>query len=152
MVGTHDAEQETILSNLKFGDVPNYVLQKLYILGSLEIMKTIRRVVEQGRILLNNSACPRIGVATVAKRKLTRGTRIDIGIGSFDVRGVAVRIVENADHGPIGLIQNAVIKRTVEPEQILTSDDMELPESLALSAWLSTRQKVLRRAASVPAK
>ena len=149
VVGTHDPEQQTLLSNLKLGDGPNYVLEKMYILGALETMKTIRRVVEQGRVLLNNSACPRIGVATVAKRKLTRGTRIDVGIGSFDVRGVAVRIVENADHVPIGLVQNAVIRRTVEPEQILTSDDVELPESLALSAWLSTRQKVLQRAASV---
>lgn len=149
VVGTHDAEQETLLSNMKLGDGPNYVLEKMYILGPLEIMKTIRRVVEQGRILLNNSACPRISVATVAKRKLTRGTPIDVGIGSFDVRGVAVRIVENVDHVPIGLVRNAVIRRTVEPEQILTFDDMELPESVALGAWLSTRQKVLRQAASV---
>ncbi len=79
--------------------------------------------------------------------KLTRGTPIDVGIGSFDVRGVAVRIVENLDHVPIGLVQNAVIRRTVEPEQILTFDDLELPESLALSAWLSTREKILQRPA-----
>ncbi len=149
VVGAHDPEQQACLSYLKLGDGPNYVVQKSNIFVHLEIMKTIRRVVEQGRILLNNSACPRISVATVAKRKLTRGTRIDVGIGSFDVRGVAVRIVENVDHVPIGLIQNAVIKRTVEPEQILSFEDVELPESLALSAWLSTKQKVLQRPASV---
>ena len=88
-------------------------------------------------------------MAAVAKRMLTRGTRIGVGIGSFDVRGVAVRIVENVNHVPIGLVQTAVIRRTIEPEQILSFEDVELRESLALSAWLSTRKKVLQRADTV---
>ena len=152
VVGTHDQEQQACLSYLKLGNGPNYVVRKSSIFAHMEIIKTIRRVVEQGRVLLNNSECPRISVAAVAKQKLTRGTRIGIGIGSFDVRGVAVRIAENADHVPIGLLQNVAIKRAVETEQILDLDDVELDESLALSAWLSTRKKVLQRAARAHSK
>lgn len=152
VVATHDQEQQACLNYLKLGNGPNYVVQKTSIFAHLEIIKTIRRVVEQGRVLLNNSECPRISVAAVAKQRLTRGTRIGIGIGSFDVRGVAVRIAENADHFPIGLLQNVVIKRTVEPEQILNFDDIELDESLALKAWVSIRKKVLRQAARAPSE
>jgi predicted homoserine dehydrogenase-like protein len=54
------------------------------------------------------------------------------------MRGETLKILENPNHIPIGLISNAVISRNVEPGQLITFDDIEIPESLALKAWNET--------------
>jgi len=109
----------------------------------LEILRTIRRVVSQGRILLDNSARPVASVCTVVKRDLQPGNRIASGIGSFDVRGEAVRIADTAGHVPIGLLADAVIKRPLKRGDIIGMDDVELPDSLALRAWGEIERSVL---------
>ncbi len=147
VVGTHDARQQACLRYLKLGDGPYYIIQRTNIFIHLEIMKTIRRIIETETVLLNNSAGPRISVATVAKRELVPGMRIGQGIGSFDVRGTAVRMDENPGHVPIGLMQNAVVRRRVEPSQMLSFDDVEMEhESLALNAWRDIERAVLKPA------
>lgn len=130
-----DPRQQPFLEYLKLGPGPYYVLVHNYHLCHLEIVKTIRRVRDGGGALLNNSMRPTIGVASIAKRELKPGERIRKGIGSFDLRGEAVRIDAHPDHLPIGLANELVIKRRVEAEQRLTLDDVELPDSLALRAW-----------------
>jgi len=77
-------------------------------------------------------------VATVAKRKLMPGEIVKRGVGSFVVRGEAVEIAENPQHVPIGLVFDVVLKRKVESGQIITFDDVEIPESQALVAWQET--------------
>ncbi len=94
------------------------------------------------RILLNNTLHPRISVAAIAKRKLTKGTRIERGIGSFEVRGEAVRILDEPDHVPIGLLADAVLTRDVEAGELLRFDDVELPDTLALHAWQTILERV----------
>jgi predicted homoserine dehydrogenase-like protein len=145
IVATHDDEEKGCLSYYKLGGGPYYVLQKPHIFVHLEIMKTIKRVVGQKRALLNNSKRPRVSVATVAKHDLKPGDRIDQGIGSFDVRGIAVRIAENIGHVPIGLMQNAVVKRRLATGDLLSFDDVEIPESLALKAWREIEAGVTHR-------
>ncbi len=135
IVAEHDAAQAPALEYLKLGPGPYYTLVRNNIFVHLEIMKTIRRVVEEGRGLLDNSAHPEISVVAVAKRDLAPGTRIAQGIGSFDVRGEARRIREVPDHVPIGLLQDATIVRSVERGAVLTVADVELPERLAVAAW-----------------
>ncbi|MCM2675837.1 hypothetical protein [Alkalicoccobacillus plakortidis] len=98
-------------------------------------MKTIRRVSQGGDILLNNGLSPKIGVAAVTKRNLKPEELIKKGIGSFQVRGEAIRLSEEPNHIPIGLLRDAVVKRPIEPGQILTFDDVEIEESTALRAW-----------------
>lgn len=141
----HDDEQQAYLRYLKLGDGPYYILVKNYHLCHLEIAKTVRRVLHGGSPLLNNTQYPAISVATVAKRALAPGERISRGIGSFDVRGICVRISENAGHVPIGLLMNATVTRPVEPGQKLTFDDVEIPESLAFRAWQEIEQRVLEQ-------
>jgi predicted homoserine dehydrogenase-like protein len=97
----------------------------------------------QGRILLDNSARPVASVCTVVKRDLKLGDKIASGIGSFDVRGEAVRIVDTAGHVPIGLLADAVIKRPLKRGDIIGMDDVELPDSLALRAWKDIERSVL---------
>lgn len=133
VVGTHDAEEWKALNYLKLGDGPYYVLVKNFHLCQYEIVKTVRRVINGGGVLLNNSTHPTLSIVGIAKTALPVGTRIDRAIGGFQVRGEAARIQDVPGHVPMGLIQNAVITRPVEAGQILSFDDVELPDSLALN-------------------
>jgi len=138
IVAEHDERQKVPLRNFKLGEGPYYVLLQNFHLCHLEIAKTVRNVLSGDGILLTNGENPSISVAAVAKRSLTAGDLIARGTGGFDTRGIAVRIEENPDHVPIGLLVDAVVTRDIEPGQQVTFGDVELPESLALHAWRET--------------
>ena len=141
LVAHHKQEQRAALRYLKLGDGPYYTLIRNNIFVHLELFKTLERVVRHGRVLLHNTAVPRLSVAAVAKRALAAGTRIERGCGSFDLRGVCVRIDDRPDHLPIGLAERMVVRRKVEPGQVLTFADVELPPSRALDAWHAVRAR-----------
>ncbi len=146
IVGTHDDFHQSYLRTYYLGDGPYFVIERPFHLCHIEIVKTIRRAIQQGSILLDNSTMPRASAAAIVKRPLPGGAIIEKGIGSFEVRGTAVTIIDQPDHVPIGLLENAILRHSVEPGQTLTFADVELPDSLALCAWLETRQKVLATA------
>lgn len=135
IVATHDERHAPALAYYKLGDGPYYTIIRNNIFVHLEIMKTVRRVMERGSVLLDNSKSPGLSLAAIAKADLTPGDELDHGIGSFSVRGHAVRIEDHAGHVPIGLISQARVARPVERGQILTFDDVELPESRAVEIW-----------------
>jgi predicted homoserine dehydrogenase-like protein len=137
-----DPRQQQYLEYLKLGPGPFYVLVHNYHLCHLELMRTVRRVRDGGSALLTNSKTPTISVAAIAKRELKPGERIDKGIGSFDVRGEAIKISGDPDHMPIGLVSDAVVRRRIEAGQRLRFDDLELPASIALEAWASITKSV----------
>lgn len=140
----HDSRQKEALRYFKMGEGPYYTILQNYHLCHLEVVKTIKRVINGGGVLLNNGENPTISVAAIAKRTLMPGEEIKKGIGSFQVRGEAVQIATKANHVPIGLLVHSVMKRKVEKGQYIMFDDVELPESLALTAWLeTTRQSVI---------
>ena len=145
IVAEHDERQKMYLRNYKLGEGPYYVLLQNFHLCHLEIAKTIRRVLNGGGVLLNNSEDPTISVAAIAKRPLAAGDVVRRGIGGFDVRGIAVRIADNRGHIPIGLLEDAVVTRHIKPEQQVSFDDVEIPESLALHAWRDIEQNLLGR-------
>ncbi len=135
LVVEHDEEQVDSLRYYKLGEGPYYVLERTYHLCHLEIIKTIKRVLNGGGVLLNNGADPKLSVAAIAKHDIKPGDKIKKGIGSFDVRGEAVYIENHPDHVPIGLLANATFVREVKAGEIVTFADVELPESLALDIW-----------------
>lgn len=137
IVAEHDLCQKDYLRYLKLGNGPYYVLVRPFHLCHLEILKTIEKVLTEASILLDNTRSPRISVAAITKRPLRIGDILKRGIGSFDVRGEAIKIVDVPDHVPIGLLSNAHIKRSIEPETLVCWDDVELPPSRALDAWQS---------------
>ncbi|NNC64555.1 MAG: NAD(P)-dependent oxidoreductase, partial [Gammaproteobacteria bacterium] len=143
VIAEHDEEQHGFLTHIKMGDGPFYVLTDSEVLVHLEVARMIRRVMSEGHVLLNNSSRPSINVAAVAKQPLPGGSRIEKAIGSFDLRGTAVKIISKPEAVPIGLLENAVLKRAIEPGQIVTFDDVDLQPTLALNCWLSTRESVL---------
>jgi predicted homoserine dehydrogenase-like protein len=131
VVGTHDKSEWKALNYLKLGDGPYYVLVRPFHLCQYEIIKTVRRVLGGGGVLLNNSSKPAISIVAIAKSAIKAGTQVDRAIGGFQFRGEAVRAPDAPNHVPIGLVQNAVIRRDLEPGQVLTYDDVDLPASLA---------------------
>ena len=135
ITGTHNPEQQAALNYYKMGEGPYYTLLRPYYLPHLEIPKTIRRVLQGGGALLNNGLRPQAGVGTIAKRTLQPGELIAQGSGSFAVRGIALDIDEFPGHLPIGLMQQARIKRRIEAGDLLMMDDVELEDSLAIRAW-----------------
>ncbi len=140
LVGRHDEEQTRAIEYFKLGAGPYYTLLRPFHLCSLEVGKTLRRVINGGGVLLNNSTTPTLGVAALAKHALKVGDRIARGIGGYQVRGEAVLIERQPDHVPIGMLNNAVLRRAVEPGQVLTFDDVEIPHSRALEIVLQQRQ------------
>ncbi|MBU0511834.1 MAG: NAD(P)-dependent oxidoreductase [Chloroflexi bacterium] len=143
IVGEHHPRDKKALRYLKMGDGPYYLLKHNTILTYLEIPKTIRRMLDGGLPLLDNSRHPRISVAAVAKRQLSPGEQIERGIGSFDVGGMAVRIVEYPEHLPIGLMANATITRNIEPGQMIRFEDVEIPPSLAAEIWETIQSELV---------
>ncbi len=139
----HDERQAPALKYLKMGQGPYYTLLRNYHLCHLEIPKTIREALVGTAVLLDNSAKPTTSVAAISKTELRAGTRIDHALGSFEVRGEAILIKSMPDHLPIGLMRNAVLKHTVEAGQMLTLDDVEIPETLAYKAWQYTLKQAI---------
>jgi predicted homoserine dehydrogenase-like protein len=137
----HDREQAPFLRYYKLGEGPYYVLTRPFHICHMEISKTIRQVLDGGGVLLNNGENPQVSVATVAKRRLVPGEVIKRGVGSFSVRGEAVKNSEYTGHVPIGLVFDVVLKRFVEPGEVVSFDDIEIPESQALVAWQDTTKK-----------
>jgi predicted homoserine dehydrogenase-like protein len=143
LVATHNENQKDALRYYKMGEGKYYVIERPFHLCHLEIIKTIKRVLNGGGVLLDNSKNPTISVATVAKRDLKMGEKIHKGIGSFEVRGEAIKIKEHKNHIPIGLMADVTLKRDVKAGEILSFDDLDVPDTMALRAWQSIVSKIL---------
>jgi len=134
--------QKEALNYLKLGDGPYYVLDRTFHLCHLEIVKTIKRVLSGGGVLLDNSKTPTISVASIAKKDLKVGDYIDKGIGSFDVRGVAVKIQDNKETLPIGLCENITMRKEVKAGEKIYFDDVDIPHSRALEIYKEIIEKL----------
>lgn len=149
LVCRHDENQAPAIEYFKLGPGPYYVLTRPFHLCSLEVGKTVRRVLAGGGVLLNNAVEPTLGVAAIAKREMKAGETIGRGIGGFDVRGEAIRLADELDHVPIGLLRNTVLKRAVEPGQLLRLDDIEIQPSRVFDIIDKQRQKLTQQSQAV---
>ncbi len=138
IVATHYEDLSQELKTYKMGAGPYYLLYKPVHLCFFEAVKDIKELYYNKTILLDNGMNPTVSVAAVAKKHLKAGSEIKKGIGSFDVRGEAIKFSEKLDHVPIGLMSNVRFKYDIEPGQIITFDDVIIPETLALNAWMDT--------------
>lgn len=137
LLARHPTADPDTLRYLKLGEGPLYLLQRPYHLCHLEVPGTIRRVMAGGRPLLDNGRQPTLNVAAVAKRSLAAGTRIERGIGGFDVRGEVVRHVDHLEAVPVGLLDGAVLTRDRAAGDILGWEDVEIRPGDALTAALA---------------
>lgn len=138
IVTRHDENLKNELRTYKMGDGPYYHHYKPIHLCFFEIPGTIKRLLNQNEILIDNGNKPSTSVAAIAKRSLLKGDFIKKGIGSFDTRGEAIRITDEPNHVPFGLLQNVRIKENIDEGQIIRFSDIDIPTSLATDAWFDT--------------
>lgn len=134
----YDQLQAPALKYLKLGEGPYYTLIRNYHLIHLEIPATIRNVLQGGGVLLDNSLHPTASVCVIAKTKLKPGVVIKRSDRNFQVRGEALSINDAPNHVPFGLMSDVIIKRPIEPGQMIEFDDVELPDSMAYDGWKYT--------------
>ena len=143
IVAKHDKEQASRLEYLKLGPGPLYVIVKPYHLCHLEIAKTIIKVLNgENNYSFNNGPHPTIQVAAIAKRKIEPGETIERGLGSFTVRGEAVKIADKPNSVPLTLIHQVEFVKPVKENQLITFNDVNLPKTRALELWLKTLKSV----------
>jgi predicted homoserine dehydrogenase-like protein len=141
ITATHQEDLAPELTTYKLGKGPFYLLYKPMHLCFFEIPNSILNLLCNGEILLDNGGFPTVSVAAIAKKRLVAGSRIVRGTGGMEVRGEALKIEEAAHHVPIGLLNGVHIKRDIEPGQVITFDDVDVPDSLALTAWMQTLEE-----------
>ncbi|WP_417791066.1 NAD(P)-dependent oxidoreductase [Stutzerimonas xanthomarina] len=148
LVCRHDDDQRAAIEYFKLGPGPYYTLVRPFHLCSLEVGKTVRRVLDGGDVLLNNSTAPTLGVGAIAKRAMRPGELIERGIGGFQFRGEALKLDQHPDHVPIGLLRKTALRRAVEPGQLITFDDIDILPSRVLDIVMQQRAAP----ATVPSK
>jgi predicted homoserine dehydrogenase-like protein len=139
----HPTQRPEVLRYLKLGDGPFYTLLRPYHLCHLEMPRTIRRVLDGGGPLLNNSPTPQVNVVAIAKHDLPAGHRIGTAIGGRDLRGQTMRYVQSEDAPPIGLLSGARLRHSVSAGQMISASDVDIPDSLAKRAWEETLSGML---------
>jgi predicted homoserine dehydrogenase-like protein len=130
-----DENQKFFLDLGKLGKGPLYSFYTAWHLTTLEFGISIARVVLCRDSVIGNTNAPSVDVIAAAKKTLEPGDTID-GIGGYMTYGVAA----NYDHSrasnllPMGLAEHCRLKRRVEVDQLLSYDDVEVPqEGVALA-------------------
>ncbi len=142
-----DAERTpdySVFAKVRTRDGRAYVLLKPHYFVHLEVPKTLRAVVAGAPPLITNGLAPTVSIAAVAKRAIPAGTRIETGLGGFELRGEAVTIAEHPDAVPITLLDGAVLRHGLEPGAIVTEVDVDVPDTLARRLWSRTAARVAR--------
>jgi predicted homoserine dehydrogenase-like protein len=130
VLGTHDHPiQKHYLNYAKMGEGPLYCFYTPYHLMSFEVHNTIARAVLFGDVAVAPLGAPVVEVVATAKVGLETGQVLD-GLGGYLTYGQC----ENSPAAraeqllPMGLAEGCRLKRAVPADQVLTYDDVELPE------------------------
>jgi predicted homoserine dehydrogenase-like protein len=124
-----DPRQRHYLSLYKMGDGPLYPFWIPYHLVHFETPFSIARVVLFGDELAAPLGGPVVEVCAVAKRDLKAGEVLD-EYGMYMTYGEAVNADEMSARRylPEGLVEGCTLKRGIPKDQVLTYDDVILPE------------------------
>lgn len=128
--GTHDDPKQRHYLNLyKLGEGPLYSFYTPYHLCHFEVPLSVARVVLFKDYVLSPLGAPLVDVVTTAKIDLKAGETLD-GIGYYMTYGQCENshIVQEQNLLPIGLAEGCRLKRDIPKDQVLTYDDVELPE------------------------
>jgi predicted homoserine dehydrogenase-like protein len=127
---THDdPKQRHYLDLYKLGEGPLYSFYTPYHLCHFEVPLSVARAVLFQDAVLCPLAGPLVDVITTAKINLKAGETLD-GIGYYMTYGQCENspIVQEQKLLPIGLAEGCRLKRDIPQDQVLTYDDVELPE------------------------
>lgn len=128
--GTHENPiQQHYLNLYKLGEGPLYCFYRPMHLCHFEVPSSIARAVLFDDPTLAPIGKPYVDVVTAAKVDLKPGDKVD-ELGGYKSYGLA----ENSDTTmaqnllPIGLAEGCILKREVPKDQVLTYDDVIVPE------------------------
>ncbi|MEH2092410.1 NAD(P)H-dependent oxidoreductase [Nostoc sp.] len=127
---THDDPKQRHYLNLyKLGEGPLYSFHTPYHLCHFEVPLSVARAVLFGDAVMSPLAGPLVDVVTTAKIDLKAGETLD-GIGYYMTYGQCENspIVQQQNLLPIGLAEGCRLKRDISKDQVLTYEDVELPE------------------------
>ncbi|WP_298915874.1 Gfo/Idh/MocA family oxidoreductase [uncultured Nostoc sp.] len=127
---THDDPKQRHYLNLyKLGEGPLYSFYTPYHLCHFEVPLSVARAVLFGDAVMSPLAGPLVDVVTTAKIDLKAGQTLD-GIGYYMTYGQCENspIVQQQNLLPIGLAEGCRLKRDITKDQVLTYEDVELPE------------------------
>jgi predicted homoserine dehydrogenase-like protein len=130
VLGTHDHPRQRHYLNLyKLGPGPLYCFTRPYHLCHFEVPNTVARAVLFGDATIAPAGPPLVDVVAAAKIDLRDGDVLD-ALGGYMTYGLA----ENSDATaaerllPIGLAEGCRVKRPIAKDEVLTYDDVEVPE------------------------
>ena len=130
VLGTHDDPVQRHYLNLyKLGEGPIYCFYTPWHLCHFEVPNTVARAVLFGDATITPLGPPVVDVVATAKVDLEPGHELD-ALGGYLTYGLA----ENTDVAsavrllPIGLAEGCRVKRAVARDEVLTYDDVDLPE------------------------
>ncbi|MEH2356609.1 NAD(P)H-dependent oxidoreductase [Nostoc sp.] len=127
---THDDPKQRHYLNLyKLGEGPLYSFYTPYHLCHFEVPLSVARAVLFGDAVMSPLAGPLVDVVTTAKIDLKTGETLD-GIGYYMTYGQCENsdIVQQQNLLPMGLAEGCRLKRDISKDQVLTYEDVELPE------------------------
>ncbi|MBG1242643.1 NAD(P)H-dependent oxidoreductase [Nostoc sp. NZL] len=127
---THDDPKQRHYLNLyKLGEGPLYSFYTPYHLCHFEVPLSVARAVLFGDAVMSPLAGPLVDVVTTAKIDLKAGETLD-GIGYYMTYGQCENsdIVQQQNLLPIGLAEGCRLKQDITKDQVLTYEDVELPE------------------------
>lgn len=130
VLGTHDhPAQQHYLNLYKLGTGPLYCFYTPYHLCHFEVHNTVARAALFGDATIAPQGAPCVDVVATAKVDLEAGAVLD-GIGYYMTYGQCENadIVRSQNLLPIGLAEGCRLKRGIPKDQVLTYDDVELPE------------------------
>jgi predicted homoserine dehydrogenase-like protein len=147
VLGTHDDPmQQHYLDLYKLGSGPLYCFYSPYHLCHFEVPNTVARAALFGDATIAPAGGPVVEVATAAKVDLEPGQELD-RIGGYLTYGLA----ENADAAradnllPLGLAEGVRVRRRIGRDEVLTFDDVELPDGrLADQLWREQQELFAR--------
>ncbi|MBD2359713.1 Gfo/Idh/MocA family oxidoreductase [Anabaena minutissima FACHB-250] len=128
---THDdPKQQHYLNLYKLGEGPLYSFYTPYHLCHFEVPLSVARAVLFQDAVMSPLGEPIVDVVATAKIDLKAGETLD-GIGYYMTYGQCENsnIVQQQNLLPMGLAEGCRLKRDIPRDQVLTYDDVELPES-----------------------
>lgn len=126
----HEKTQRHYLDYGKLGKGPLYSFYVPYHLTIFEVPLSVARVVLFGDTVIASKGGPVVDVVTTAKIDLAAGATLD-GLGWYMTYGQCenYETVRAQKFLPMGIAEGARLKRAVPKDQVLTYDDVDLPEN-----------------------
>ncbi len=121
--------QQKHLAYYKLGSGPFYVFYTPFHLPHIQVAATIARAALLGDPTVTAPGAPCCETIAIAKRALIAGEVLD-GIGGFCAYGLIenAAVARAAGALPMGLLEGCRLRRPVARDELLTFDDVDLPE------------------------